>query len=84
MQGEITLVVEGVRDTGMNAGKALNRAAIERELHILTSTGISSSAAVKMVAAKLNLPKNKVYDIATDLKNSDISSTEQGVAIKTE
>lgn len=69
LQGEITLVVEGRKADSAASEEALSDANVEKELQALMSKGISPSSAAKQVSKDLNLPKNRVYDLATSLKD---------------
>lgn len=62
VKGEFVIVVEGFKKT------ALADDEIEKQLSELFRSGIKQSKAVKIIAEKHNLSKNKVYDLALKLK----------------
>ena len=61
-KGEFVIVLEGFTEIKMSNEE------IKNQLLNLFNTGIKQSKAVKMLAEKNNLPKNKVYELALELK----------------
>ena len=76
MQGEITLVVEGCGVDGLSSS-TMTDADIQEQLQDLLHEGWSSSSAAKKLSKDLDLPKNRVYNLATQLKLSQGDSSTQ-------
>lgn len=64
-QGEFTLLVEGNSENPME----LRDEEIEAMLANLISQGQPPSAAAKSVAADLKIPKNRVYEMAKQIRH---------------
>lgn len=75
LQGEITLVVEGCGIEGSSSSAVMTDADIQVQLQVLLKEGLSSSSAAKQLSKDLDLPKNRVYNLATQLKMNEADKT---------
>jgi 16S rRNA (cytidine1402-2'-O)-methyltransferase len=63
-RGEITLVVEGVREAVENEAAGLEAAGVLTEA--LLDEGFSRSRAARAVADRLGIPRNRAYEIVQE------------------
>ena len=61
VKGEITIVMKGINNSNQNP--KFDSFELKRELHALTTAGLSLSSASKYLAKKNNLPKSSIYDL---------------------
>ena len=61
VKGEITIVMKGINKSNQNP--KFDSFELKRELHALTTAGLSLSSASKYLAKKNNLPKSSIYDL---------------------
>ena len=61
VKGEITIVMKGINNSNQNP--KFDSFELKRELHALTTAGLSLSSASKYLAKKNNLPKSSIYNL---------------------
>ena len=61
VKGEITIVMKGINNSDQNP--KFDSFELKRELHALTTAGLSLSSASKYLAKKNNLPKSSIYNL---------------------
>ena len=61
VKGEITIVMKGINN--FNQNPKFDSFELKRELHALTTAGLSLSSASKYLAKKNNLPKSSIYNL---------------------
>ncbi len=61
VKGEITIVMKGINKSNQNP--KFDSLELKKELHALTSAGLSLSSASKYLAKKNNLPKSSIYNL---------------------
>ena len=61
VKGEITIVMKGINNP--NQSPKFDSFELKRELHALTTAGLSLSSASKYLAKKNNLPKSSIYNL---------------------
>ena len=65
MQGEMTLLVQGVNASEATA--ATDNAEVQQFLQELIDAGMQPSQAGKIVSSRLGLPRGRVYEVAMRL-----------------
>lgn len=61
VKGEITIVMKGINKSNQNP--KFDSLELKKELHALTTAGLSLSSASKYLAKKNNLPKSSIYNL---------------------
>ena len=67
LRGEFVIVLEGAP---VASGGAPSDEAVRARLHAVLDAGVDKRSAVSAVAAILEVPRSRVYDIAVDLAES--------------